>query len=233
MRGCFADGIAVVCFFPEPDGVSFDATILRNTIEESERGGLLFSSSFGPSQNHLQLIAADNVLRGNKQFGISILTAIPLAERVPQNNQLYALLIGNDISASPMGILAQGAVGEAHRNTCVLTIDRNCIADCGKNAIRLIGAMGLDAVETFGNFLQTVVSRNVIKGNTSPVVAQGAGGTAKSTPQQNTLSVRFIHNEADVLHERAFLVSDRLSGNHIKVLEGSHRFTWTDKDLLK
>jgi parallel beta-helix repeat protein len=36
MRGCFADGVAFICFFPEPDGVSFSATILRNTIEDSE-----------------------------------------------------------------------------------------------------------------------------------------------------------------------------------------------------
>ena len=89
-------------FLSRTDGVAFDATVLRNTIEDCERGGLLFSCSFGPSSNRQALTVADNTLRGNKQFGINILTAIPLAEKVPQHGQLTALLAGNTIANSPV-----------------------------------------------------------------------------------------------------------------------------------
>src|SRR2546427_7302687 len=147
LRGCFADGIAFICFFPEADGVSFSASIVRNTIEESERGGLLFSCSFGPSHNRLRLTATDNILRANKQFGLSILTAVPLADKVPQDSELTAVVAGNEISASAIGVSVQGAVSEAHRNVCRVVIDRNRISNCSKNAVRLVGAIGVNGVE--------------------------------------------------------------------------------------
>ena len=128
-----------ICFFPEPDGVSCAATILHNTIEDCERAGLLFSCSFGPASNRQSLTVADNTLRGNKQFGLNILTAIPLADKVPQHGQLSALLAGNTIAASPVGIAVHGALGEARHNTCRVVIDRNEIADWKAHAIRLVG----------------------------------------------------------------------------------------------
>src|SRR3989442_800584 len=182
LRGCFADGIAFICFFPEADGVSFSASIVRNTIEESERGGLLFSCSFGPSHNRLRLVATDNILRGNKQVGISVLTAVPLADKVPQHNLLTALFAENDITASPIGIQVQGAVSESHQNVCQVAIDRNRFSNWSKNAVRLVGAIGVNGVETRGNSLQAVVSRNVIRGGV-PAVAGRRGGGARNPPQ--------------------------------------------------
>ncbi|MBI3302893.1 MAG: DUF1565 domain-containing protein [Deltaproteobacteria bacterium] len=231
MRGCFADGIAFICFFPEADGVAFSATILRNIIEESERGGLLFSCSFGPAHNRLRIVAADNVLRGNKQFGVSLLTAVPLADKVPQDSLLTALVTGNDITASPIGVLVQGAVSESHRNVCQVTIDRNRIAGCSKNAVRLVGALGVDGVETSENSLQAVVSRNRITGGTPAVAVQGAGGAGN--PQQNAVSVRLLHNEVDAPSEQATVVSDGRVGNRVEVAEGSQAFVRMEGDLLK
>lgn len=233
MRSCFADGIAVVCFFPEADGVAWSATIVRNTIAESERGGLLFSCSFGPSHNRCWLVAADNVLRDNRQFGVSVLTAIPLADKVPQQSQLTALVSGNEIAASPLGVLVQAAVGESHNNACQVTIDRNRLADCSKNAIRLLGAMGIEGVETRANSLQAVVSRNLITGGAPAVVVQGAGGTATSNPRQNSVNVRFFGNEIAAPSEQAIVVSDGRTGNQVTIAERSQAFTRTGTDLLQ
>ncbi|HKA56187.1 MAG TPA: right-handed parallel beta-helix repeat-containing protein [Candidatus Binatia bacterium] len=231
MRGCFADGIAFICFFPEADGVSFSATIVRNTIEASERGGLLFSCSFGPSRNRLRLTVADNVLRANKQFGLGILAAVPLADKVPQGGELAAVLAGNEVSASPLGVSVQGAVGEAHHNTCRVTLDRNRISDCGKNAVRLVGAMGAGGVDTRGNTLQAAVSRNRLTGGTPVVAIQGAGGAGNA--QQNTVKLRLYDNEVDTSPEQAVMISDGRAGNVVEVLEGGQAYMRTDKDLLK
>jgi hypothetical protein len=232
MRSCFADGIAFICFFPEADGVTFSATILHNTIEASERGGLLFSCSFGPARNRLRIVATDNILRGNKQFGISFLTAVPLAEKAPQDSVLTALIAGNEISASPVGVLAQGAASEAHRNVCRVTIDRNRIASCSRNAVRLVGAMGVDGAHTSDNVLHAEVSRNRITGSTPAVIVQGAGGTAKSDPRQNTVRVRLIDNVVDAPSAQAIVVSNGRANNQAEVVEGSQAVTRADGDLL-
>ena len=165
MRECFADGLAFICFFSEPDAVSFEALVQRNTIEDSERGGLLFSGSFGPSQNQLRLTVTDNIFRNNKQFGLSVIGAFPLGTKVPHKTLVHAVVNGNTISGSPVGILAQGAVGEAQKNVSHLTITRNQISDWGKNAIRIVGAVGMDGITTSGNSLASVLAWNSCTGN--------------------------------------------------------------------
>ncbi len=232
MRACFADGIAFICFFPEPDAVSFRATIQRNTIEDSERGGLLFSGSFGPRRNRLDIIATENILRGNKQFGIGILTAVPLAEPVPQEATVTAMLSDNTISASPIGVLIQGGIGEAHRNHCLVTLDGNRIANWSKNAIRLIGAVGGDNVQTEGNRVTASVSRNTFSGGTPAVVLQGAGGTAKSTPRQNAVTARVVGNVVDGPSEQAFVESNGMAGNSVDIVAGSQAVMRKEGNLL-
>ena len=229
MQDCFADGIAFICFFPEPDQVAYAATILRNSIESSERGGLLFSCSFGPSHNRFHIVAADNILRKNKQFGINIITALPLAEKVPQHNQLHGLFSGNTISESPIGIAVQGAVGEAQHNACAVVLDRNQIVDCAKNALRLVGATGMDGVATQHNTLEAVVSRNTITGS---VVVQGAGGPSGATLRGNTATVGLQRNTGTASDAQNIQVSDGLAGNQAGIANGSQAYQRTTEDLL-
>ena len=229
MQDCFADGIAFICFFPEPDQVAYAATILRNSIESSERGGLLFSCSFGPSHNRFHIVAADNILRKNKQFGINIITALPLAEKVPQHNQLHGLFSGNTISESPIGIAVQGAVGEAQHNACTVVLDRNQIVDCAKNALRLVGATGMDGVATQHNTLEAVVSRNTITGS---VVVQGAGGPSGAALRGNTATVGLQRNTGTASDAQNIQVSDGLAGNQAGIANGSQAYQRTTEDLL-
>ncbi len=236
MQRCFADGLAFICFFPQDDGVSFEAVVLRNTIKACERGGLLFSCSFGPASNHLSLLVSDNQLQDNKQFGINILTAIPLAEKIPQHSQLTGVISRNTISHSPIGVAVQSAVGETHRNKCQVVIDRNEISDWNTNAIRLVSASGLEDVETKENTLSAVVSRNTLNGDSPAVVVQGAGGTSKSRPSQNSVNVRFLANDIEGAGDQPIqpiLVSNGPADNRAEVADKSDPYTRTDDDLLR
>jgi hypothetical protein len=230
MRACFADGIAFVCFFPEPDGVVAQATILRNTIEESERGGLLFSASFGPSRNRLSIEAADNILRANKQFGISAIASVPLSERVPKDNTLHALFTANEISNSPIGIMIQGGVGEAVRNAAHITVDRNRIRHSGRNAIRILVGMATDAGNPIDNRITAALTRNFIEGGSPAIILQGAAGTPASTPQNNSATARITGNT--VSGEQAIAISNGRPGNQVEITEGSQPFTRTESDLV-
>lgn len=227
MRDCFADGIAFVCFFPEPNEVSFGARILRNTIEASERGGLLFSCSFGPSQNRYQILAVDNVLKDNQQFGLNIMTAVPLADRVPQHNHLHGLIAGNTISGSPLGLAVHGALGEAHHNRCEVTLDRNRITGCPTNAIRLVGASGAPGVASRSNTLEATVCRNSLSGR---VVIQAAGGPEDAELEENNVSVRLRGNTGTP--EQALRVSDGPSGNAVTVQDDSQAYLRTRDNLI-
>ena len=217
-------------FFSEPDGVVARATILRNTIEQSERGGLLFSASFGPSHNRFNIEAADNILRANGQFGISAITSIPLAERIPKDNALYALFATNEISNSPIGIMIQGGVGEAVRNAARIAVDRNRILHSTKNAIRILGGMGMDTGSPADNSITAALSRNFIEGGSSAIVLQGAAGASTSTPRDNSAAARITGNA--ISGEQAIAVSNGRPGNHVEITENSQPFTRTDRDLI-
>ena len=194
--------------------------------------GLLFSCSFGPASNRQSLTVADNILRGNKQFGINILTAIPLADKVPQQGQLTALLAGNTIANSPVGIAVHGALGEAQHNTCRVVIDRNEIADWKAHAIRLVGGSGLDNVETTANQVVATLSRNVFNGQSPAVVIQGASGTTHSHTSQNRVTARVLANDLDSAGAQPILVSDGRPDNHAEVQAAGDPHTRKDEDLL-
>jgi hypothetical protein len=232
MRECFADGLAFVCFFSEPDTVAFEALVQRNTIEDSERGGLLFAGSFGPWRNHLRLTIADNTLRNNKQFGLSVIGAFPLGGKVPHETSVHATVNGNTISGSPIGILVQGAVGEAHNNSSSFTLVHNRIADCGRNALRLVGAVGVGGVATRGNALAAVLAWNSCTGSVPAVVVQGAGGVATGGVTNNSATVQLVANASSAPYEQAFLVSDGLPENQAAVAPGGHAWTRKDGNLL-
>jgi len=55
MQSAFADGLALVVFFDEADGVTMHARIVNNTIEASERRGVTIAGSFGPSHNRVTI----------------------------------------------------------------------------------------------------------------------------------------------------------------------------------
>ena len=232
MHSCFADGVAFVCFYPEPDGVMFEATIVRNTIEASGRGGLLFACSFGPSGNRQRIVAAHNVLRDNRQYGIQAVVASPHADPVPSGNRLEALFATNEVSGSPVGIFVRGAGGECHHNVGEVVIDRNTISTRDQHAIRIVGALGVRGVQTADNVLRVVVSRNVLAGSAPNVAVQAAATVPGSETRDNVVSLRLLENEVGGSPEQAFVVSDGPAGNRVEVDAGSQAYARTEDELL-
>jgi hypothetical protein len=230
LRGCFADGIAVVCLFDQGDGAAFSATVVRNLVEASERSGLLFSASFGPARNRCRIVASGNVLRGNRQWGIGLLAAVPLATAVPRDNQVHAVFTANEIADSLVGILAHGAASEAHGNTTEILVDRNRITGCVTHGVRLVGAMGAPGLEAAGNVIQGVLSRNRIAGSGRAVVVQGAGGAG--TARGNSIRVRFAQNDIEAPPGSAIVVSDGDATNRVEVAKGSQPVTRAEGDCL-
>jgi hypothetical protein len=218
MQACFADGIAVVCL-PAPDEVTLSTTILRNTIERSERSGLLFSASFGSTRNRHRIVAADNVLRDNAQFGIGIIGAIPLAQPRPRENELSAVVAGNTISGSTMGIFVRGAVGDAQRNHCDVTVDRNDVSGYSAHAIRLVAGLGTEGVTTSDNTIDAALSRNTLSGGIPAVLVESASGAGDV--RNNRVVVQLLDNRTDVPSEAAIVVGKGADGNDVHVTPGS------------
>jgi hypothetical protein len=232
MRGCFADGVAFVCFYPEPDGVVSEATIVRNTIEASGRGGLLFACSFGPSGNRQRILAAGNVLLDNRQYGIQVLVASPHADPVPSDNRLDGVFSENEISGSPVGIFLRGGSGESQGNLGDITIDRNTIGACDRHGVRIVGALGVGSVRTADNVLRVVLSRNLISESTPSVAVRAAASVPHSTVEHNLVSLRLLDNQVTAPPEQAFVVSDGPAGNRVEVVAGSQPYSRTGDDLL-
>jgi hypothetical protein len=232
MHGCFADGVAFVCFYPEPDGVSFEATIVRNTIEASGRGGLLFACSFGPSANRQRIVATGNVLRDNQQYGIQAVVASPHGDPVPSGNRLDALFAANEIVGSPVGIFVRGAGGECHHNVGDIVVDRNTIAAGAQHAIRVVGAIGVGGVETTDNALRVVLSRNLLSGSVPNVAVQAAASIPGSEAHGNVVGLRLLENQITGDPEQAFVVSDGSVGNRVEVEAGSQAYSRTSDGVL-
>lgn len=232
MYGCFADGVAFVCFYPEPDGVELEATIVRNTIEASGRGGLLFACSFGPSGNRQRIVAAGNVLRDNHQYGIQAVVASPHADPVPSDNRLDALFAANEIVGSPVGIFVRGAGGECHHNLGEIVIDRNTISTRDQPGVRIVGALGVGGVRTADNVLRVTLSRNLLVGSTPSVAVQAAATIPGSETRDNVVGLRLLDNQVGASPEQAFVVRDGPSGNRVEVGAGSQGYSRTEADLL-
>lgn len=232
MHGCFADGVAFVCFYPEPDGVVFEASIVRNTIEASGRGGLLFACSFGPSGNRQRIVAAGNVLRDNRHYGIQAVVASPHADPVPSDNRLDAVFAANEIVGSPVGIFVRGFGGECHHNVGDIVIDRNTISTRAQDSIRIVGALGVGGVRTADNVLRVVLSRNLLSGSTPNVAVRAAASIPRSEAHDNVVGLRLLENQVGASPEQAFVVSDGPAGNRVEVEAGSQAYSHTEDDLL-
>lgn len=205
--------------------------MLRNTIAASERAGLLFSSSFGPSRNRQRLVIADNILQDNKQFGIHLLTVVPLAARVPARTSCHALVTGNEIGGSPCGVLGQGAVGEAHGKRRDVTLVRNRFAEIAQHAVRFVGAVGGEGVDTRGNTVRAEIVHNIFTDATPAVLGQGASGPEGSRLMHNVVAARFRENVSHT-SPPALPVSDGRAGNRVEVAADSQAYTRRDGNLF-
>ena len=111
-------------------------------------------------------------------------------------------------------------------------IDQNEISDWKTHAIRLVGGVGLDDVETKENVVVATLSRNVLTGKSPAIVIQGAGGTEKSQTSQNRVTARLLANDLDRAGDQPILVSNGLPNNQAEVGTEGDPYIRSDEDLL-
>ena len=231
MRDCWADGIGLVCFFDQGDGVTAHATILRNVIEESERGGFLFSASFGPSRNSFVLEAAHNVLRGNRQVGASVTVANPLAGPVPGGNSLALSLLDNEITDSPLGLRLQGGSSEARGNTGRVLVNGNRFARCPTGALHAVAGRATPTGTPSDNRLEVALLGNRFDDCGAPaVVLQAAAGGPAGAAEGNVLAVKMAGNLG--LGSEAIQVCDGAPRNRVEIVPGSQAYGRAEGPLL-
>ncbi len=106
MQRAFADGLALVVFFDEADGVSMHARVINNTIEASARRGVTIAGSFGPSHNRITIDLSHNTLRHNGAQAIAAQAARPLVTQLIRDSYLCVRLTENDCQANGRGYCA-------------------------------------------------------------------------------------------------------------------------------
>lgn len=231
MRDCWADGIGLVCFFDQGDGVTAHATILRNVIEESERGGFLFSASFGPSRNSFVVETAHNILRGNRQVGASVTVANPLADPVPIGNSLALSFLDNEITDSPLGLRLQGGSSEARGNTGRVLVNGTRFARCPTGALHAVAGRTTPTGTPSGNRLEVALLGNTFTDCGAPaVVLQAAVDGTAGGAVGNVLAVRMAGN--DGLGSEGLQVCDGATSSHMEIAQGSQPYLRVEGPLL-
>jgi hypothetical protein len=96
MQRAFADGLALVVFFDEADGVTMHARVINNTIEASERRGVTIAGSFGPSHNRVTIDVSHNTIRHNGAHAVGAQAARPLVTQLIRDSYLCLHIADND-----------------------------------------------------------------------------------------------------------------------------------------
>jgi hypothetical protein len=124
MQGAFADAIALVVFFDEPDAVDMHASVLRNQIAQSQRRGITIAGSFGPSHTRVTVDIQHNVIHDTAAPAITAQAARPLALQLLRHC-VKVQIIGNECRQNGGGIALFGGFGPAEDNLLTGTIVGN------------------------------------------------------------------------------------------------------------
>ena len=128
MTRAYADGIAMVVFFDEPDGVSMHVSVIDNLIEQSERRGLTIAASFSAPHHQVMIDVRRNVIRDNIEYAIVAQAARPLAPTLISDSYLRVQIFDNECHHSAEGIALFGGFGPAEGNRLDATVVGNLIS---------------------------------------------------------------------------------------------------------
>ncbi len=221
MTKAFADGIAMVVFFDEADGVHMHVRILNNTIEQSERRGLTIAGSFGPCHNRVTIDVRHNTIRDNDALAIGAQAARPLVTQRLRDNHLRLNIVDNACHNNGDGIMLYGGFGPAEDNLLDATLLHNHITGASRYGLRIIGGVGMDGYGAHRNCVQAVISRNRIESTGEvPIFLQG-GATAGAGDEDvtgNAVVAQVIDNEFQTeTGKPALLLNDGLPDNTVQV----------------
>jgi hypothetical protein len=221
MTRAFADGIAVVVVFDEPEGVAIQASVINNLIEHSERRGVTIAGSFGPSRARVAIEVCRNVIRDNTAGAMRALAALPLAPTLIEETRLRLQVIDNECRNSLEGIVLYGGFGPAQGNVLDATVLGNIITGMKYRAIRVIGGIGYGGYAAHNNQVRVLVHGNRIEDTRDiPVFIQGGSAAAQEEATGNAVLAGVTANLfPDVSGTPSIIVNDGLEGNAVHLAE--------------
>jgi hypothetical protein len=217
MQGAFADAIALVVFFDEPDAVGMHASVLRNQIVQTQRRGLTIAGSFGPSHTRVTVDIQHNVIRDTATQAIAAQAARPLALQLLRHCVLNVHIIGNECVQNGGGIALFGGFGPAEDNLLTGTIVGNRLTGIQGHALRLIGGVGFGGYGAYRNRVQALISHNRMEDvSHAPVFLQGGSAEGQEEATGNAVFAQLRDNVFPAMATKPpLLMNDGLPGNTV------------------
>jgi hypothetical protein len=217
----FADGIALVVFFDEPDGVCMRVRVLNNTIEQSQRRGLTIAGSFGPCGNRVEIDVRHNSINNNGAQAIGAQAARPLVTQLVHHTSLRLQIVDNTCLNNGDGIALFGGFGPAEENLLDATLTGNRITGASRYGLRVIGGVGMGGYAARHNRVRALLSRNRVEGvGEISMLLQGGAAEAQEDVTANIVLAQMTQNALPHLAGKESLVlNDGLPENVVHVEE--------------
>ncbi len=227
MRRAFADGVALVVFFDEADGVDMRVQVINNTIEQSERRGLTICGSFGPSHNRVVIDVRHNIIRDNAGPAIAAQAARPLVTQLIRDSYLRLRIADNECHANDEGVVLFGGFGPAEDNLLDGTLVNNLITGTTRHAVRLIGGVGLGGYAALRNSVRAVIGRNSIEAaGEVPIFVQGGTAEGQEVVTGNAVLAQILANDFPSAGVTPWLLLDEgFPGNTVQFEEPIPAYT--------
>jgi Protein of unknown function (DUF1565) len=221
MTRAYADGVAMVVFFDEPDGVSMQVSVINNLIEQSERRGLTIAASFSAPRHQVTVDVRRNVIRDNADYAMVAQAARPLAPTLISDSYLRVQIYDNECHHSAEGIALFGGFGPAEGNRLDTTIVGNLISAMKGHAVRVIGGIGYHGYDAHDNRVRALISRNRVEDTGGiPIFIQGGVAEAQEEATDNEVLAHVNGNELPAVPSKpAVVINDGLLGNVVHLEE--------------
>jgi Protein of unknown function (DUF1565) len=226
MTRAYADGIAMVVFLDEPDGVSMHVSVFDNLIEQSERRGPTIAASFSSPRPQVMIDVRRNVLRDNTEYAIVAQAARPLATTLISDSYLRLQISDNECRNSAEGIALFGGFGPAEGNRLDATLVGNLISGMKGHAVRVIGGVGYRGHSARDNRVRALINRNRVEdAGGIPIFIQGGVAEAQEEATDNEVLAQVHGNELPtVAGKSSIVINDGLLGNAVYLGEPAQAY---------
>lgn len=226
MTRAYADGIALVVFFDEADGVTMHTSVINNLIEQSERRGLTIAASFAAAHHQAVIDVRRNVIQDNRDAAIVAQAAHPLAPVLVSDNVVRLQIIDNECRNSAEGVALFGGFGPASGNQLEATLVGNLFTGMNRHALRAIGGIGFRGYEAHDNCIRLLMCRNRMEDVAGvPIFIQGGACEAQEEATGNEVLASVYGNELPSAAGRpTIVVNDGLLGNAVHLGEASQPY---------
>jgi hypothetical protein len=226
MTRAYADGIALVVLFDEPDGVTMSASVCNNLIEQSERRGLTIAGAFASAHHRVQIDVRRNVMRDNGAAAIVAQAARPLVPTLVSDTRLRLYIVDNECRNSVEGVALFGGFGPAEGNRLEATLVGNLFTDMQRHAVRVIAGVGFHGYGAHNNHIRSLISRNRAEDVEGvPIFLQGGSCEGQEEASGNEVFASVHGNELPAVSGRpTVVINDGLLGNAVHLGEAAQPY---------